>query len=70
MLDVTTEAIWANVKANAKRLDECRGPHDFTDASPEKPLNKNWICVDCGGTVNTVAKNWYLRGLAHGRATK
>ena len=61
------QKIWQEVKANAKTLDECGGPHDFQSQDPGKPLAK-YRCTKCGGVVDGTDKLWYERGLEHGRA--
>ena len=58
--------IWQQVKANAKTLDECGGPHDFQSLDPGKPLAK-YRCTVCGGTVDGTDKLWYERGLKDAR---
>lgn len=60
--------IWSDVRLNQGRLDACEGPHAFTKAvDPDRPLFGRWRCALCAGTVDAVAKQWYERGLAHGR---
>lgn len=61
-------AIWEQVKANHKRLDECVGPHVFTrEVSRTGKLVRRWACERCGGEIETVDKSWYEMGLKHGR---
>ena len=63
------KALWENVKANHRVLDDCPR-HDFsTDCDPDKPLGKHWRCVNCGGRVDAMAKLWYERGIASVPAT-
>lgn len=62
------EAILAQVRANAQRLDLCPGPHDFSiDTTPQKPIAKTYRCTKCGGELGQRERLWYLRGLKHGR---
>jgi hypothetical protein len=65
------KALWEKVKANSAALDACPGPHAFEDTTPGQPpsFGKRWRCQRCGGEADTIAKLWYERGLAHGRAS-
>lgn len=65
-------AAWAKgildeVKANLAKLEACPGPHDFIAMEPEKVLTGRHRCSICGGEISLQARNWYARGLAHGR---
>ncbi len=66
------DQLFREVKANHARLDACAGPHDFqvNEMYPHGKLVRNYKCSKCGGIVETLHKNWYERGLAHGRAVK
>lgn len=59
--------IWADVKANHKRLDECPGPHEFDFDPNATPLRRKATCRKCGGQLDTTDARWYLKGLEHGR---
>lgn len=60
---VEKDGIEKQVRENLKKLEGCSGPHDFA------PVGKTaWFrCSLCGGEVNGVVRNWYVRGLNHGR---
>lgn len=59
--------IWEEVKANHARLKACPGPHDFSiDLNPARTLGKKWRCSKCGGEVDHIVRDWYLKGLEHG----
>jgi ribosomal protein L37AE/L43A len=54
------------VQENARRLESCTVPHNFTvDITPDRTIFKRWACAKCGGSVDDGAKSWYARGLAH-----
>ena len=62
------EEAFRAVEANLDRLEACPG-HEFTlDRTPERWIAKTWECRHCMGTVDSVAKVWYERGLQHGQA--
>lgn len=54
---------------NVKKLNSCKGPHDFVPAEGEKPGKnaRRLTCAVCGGSVDGHGKLWYERGLKHGR---
>jgi predicted SprT family Zn-dependent metalloprotease len=58
--------IWEDVKANNKRLRDCKGPHEFVETAGAKFRGK-YRCWKCGGEINGVAYSWYMEGLKHGR---
>jgi len=65
----TAQQIWKDVKANHKRLDNCKGPHDFRPVPAEgKSLVRDYVCSRCNGKVDAIHKLWYERGLEHGRS--
>lgn len=58
--------IFEQVKENHEKLKSCNR-HDFSkDLTPDKKVNKEWECTNCGGSVDSSAKTWYERGLVHG----
>ena len=60
--------IFEEVKANAKKLDECVGPHEFwvvDEATP--PLKSEYVCKRCGGRLRAQEHYWYEKGLEHGK---
>jgi hypothetical protein len=60
-------AIWAAVRANHARLDACAGPHDFSEVTKRTgQVPREYRCSKCGGTIDSVNRNWYLDGLKHG----
>ena len=64
----TVQQIWKDVKANHKKLDGCKGPHDFRPLPIEgKTLIRDYLCSKCGGKLEAIHKLWYERGLEHGR---
>lgn len=75
MTRVEAAALWAEVKANAKRLVECAGPHTFigdeTDVQSTLPsgekIYRRFVCTKCGGKAGAFDRAWYERGLEHGR---
>lgn len=62
-------AIFADVKANSKRLDECPRPHEFEPMEPRKGrvLLPDYWCKVCGGTVDATRRRWYELGLEDAR---
>ena len=59
------QAIWEKVRANAKRLESCPGPHEFKpvdDSSPASRIRRQ-VCSICGGEVDAVNAIWYRHGL-------
>lgn len=60
-------ALWEQVKANHKRLDECQGPHVFVSLTPEKQIGQRFRCDRCQGEADGVHVHWYRLGLAHGQ---
>jgi hypothetical protein len=64
------KGIWAEVVANKKLLDSCRGPHDFSDMSTDGGIARSkFRCSLCKGVVNGAYRRAYEEGLAHGRAS-
>ena len=56
------DEIQEQVKANHAKLDSC-SYHDFSkDITPDQTFCKKYQCVNCGGTVDSIAKNWYEKG--------
>lgn len=66
------KAIGASIKLNAKRLDECVGPHVFASFIGTNFMgftnDRHVRCDTCKGEIDRDALRWYLRGLTHGRA--
>jgi len=57
--DVIKE-IAVKVVQNNKILNSCN-LHNF-----DIPCDKRkWQCSNCGGTVDSIHKNWYEKGIAH-----
>jgi hypothetical protein len=64
--DAELRHVMDEVQENAKRLESCKGPHEFTvDTTPDRTIFKRWACALCAGTVDDNAKRWYVRGLTH-----
>lgn len=69
------DSIRKEVEANRALLQGCP-VHEFTqpiDRRSKQPIPQpvmfcDWRCQRCGGWVDTVAKNWYERGVAHQQA--
>ena len=62
--------IWEEVKANKKLMDNCAGPHDFSEMSTSGGMMRTQFrCAKCGGVVNGAYRRAYEEGLAHGRAS-
>ncbi len=56
----TIRKIAIKVVENNKILNSC-SIHSF-----DKEISKRkWKCSNCGGTVNSLAKSWYEKGLSH-----
>lgn len=53
--------IWEDVQNNRKILDSCSF-HEF-EPCPIKP--RKYICKNCKGTVDAIAKYWYEMGIKH-----
>ena len=68
MTRIDAPALLEQAKANLAALNACPGPHDFADITPKKIAGKRYRCTRCRGEVDGVARAWYERGLAHGRA--
>ena len=61
------DRIWEKVKENRDKLKSCNR-HEFSiDLDPEMILGKKWKCKNCLGTLDTVNKSWYEKGLTHGK---
>lgn len=64
----TVQQIWKDVKANQKRLDDCKGPHNFRPIHEDgKKLVRDYRCSKCGGKIDAIHKIWYCKGLEHGK---
>lgn len=57
-------AMWEEIKENDRKLTECLGPHDFQSTVDKRVFE----CAKCGGTIRISEKNWYEKGLEHGKA--
>lgn len=61
-----SQKIWNDAVRNAKKLEKCEGPHDFTDVEVTSG-QVFYRCTKCAGRVSAVARLWYQNGLKHGR---
>jgi len=61
----TVQEIWEETQANHRRLQECKGPHDFQPVT-DGHFSKAFRCSLCGGEVSATNASWYIRGLKHG----
>lgn len=59
------------VQENIKRLNSCRGPHEFVPI-PKELLrgSPKMRCTICKGWLDATAAKWYERGLEHGKRAK
>lgn len=60
--------IYEQVQENHKKLKACP-LHAFKDITPDKPINKKYICLNCEGIVGATEKRWYELGRQHERNT-
>lgn len=70
MTEAEARALWVDVQANQRLLESCPR-HNFSRAldRPGDRVRPRWRCSTCTGTVDSMAKLWYERGLEHaGRA--
>ena len=63
---VDLKNVWDGIKRNMKILDECVGPHEW-EPIDNPHGQKRFVCKKCGGDIDMVGKEWYQKGLAHGR---
>jgi predicted SprT family Zn-dependent metalloprotease len=61
------QQIFEEVKANLKRLDGCKGPHDFEKDG--EGIRAKYRCKKCKGTLDKINYSWYEKGLEHGKAS-
>ena len=63
------QEVFKEVKINRKKLDNCKGPHEFVPDPPSKmpTIGSRYRCTECGGTVDAIALSWYNKGIEHGR---
>lgn len=65
-MKIDPKQIMQQVQLNHNKLDNCPR-HDFSiDLDPAKVFGKRWQCTHCTGTVDSIIKDWYERGLRHG----
>lgn len=62
-----TRKIFEEVRANSAILDSCQRHRFEVFTKYESGMVKKYKCSACGGTVDSLAKNWYERGIAHGK---
>lgn len=60
----TIDEVWAEVKANAEKLNACIRPHVFTLT---KDIRERPKCEKCGGVVNRINALYYNEGLSDAR---
>jgi len=53
--------IMLEVIENNKKLNSC-DKHKF-----DIEIKRKWLCICCGGTINSTAKLWYEKGIKHGK---
>ena len=68
------EDIWIDAKKNDKKLNSCKLPHKFREIEDgqilkvsgvkhNKSFGKRYVCVKCGGEIDSYAYYWYMKGL-------
>jgi hypothetical protein len=63
-----SRSILEDVKANLKRLRECKRPHDFQELpSDRRIIQKRYRCTKCGGEIRKTEHIWYQKGLEDGK---
>lgn len=62
--------IMEEVKENHRKLDSCSRHLFNEDLTPERRLNKQWKCSNCGGYINSSEKLWYEKGLCHAKGER
>jgi hypothetical protein len=56
------QKMWQETQENAKKLNECQGPHDF------KPIEgRKYRCTHCTGEISTIHYYWYYQGIRHSK---
>lgn len=67
MSEREAKALWEDVMANQRLLESCPR-HSFSESMDRAGdrLRPRWQCTVCTGTVDSVTKLWYERGLEHG----
>lgn len=53
------------VRQDIAKLEACER-HRFEPIGPIQPLRTRYLCLVCGGQVDSHAVYWYERGLVHG----
>lgn len=72
------KAVFADIKANRKRLAECVGPHDFVGiadtirghATNGDAIYRKMKCSKCDGELGAIESHYYALGLKHGKECK
>lgn len=59
------KGIAIKVKENQNKLDSC-SCHSFVPID-DPSMSRYFICENCGGTISSMNKNWYEKGLEHGK---
>ena len=64
----SSKNLWAEIKANAAKLDACP-MHTFVPVPRTgHPFLKDFVCKSCGGKIDGNAHLWYIMGRKHGVA--
>ena len=58
------QRIWDEVKQNSDKLRNC-GDHSFVMTGEVKTIGQKYRCVNCDGTIDSIARSWYEDGRRH-----
>ena len=58
------QRMWDEVKRNSVKLTNCR-THSFVPTGEVKTLGQKYRCVNCDGTIDSIARSWYEEGRRH-----
>ena len=61
-----TSSIWKKIQENRELLDSCEGIHNFVYDNPGKVVPRYSTCTKCGGELDPLSVNWYIKGVEHG----
>ncbi len=60
-----SKEILKEVRANRKRLESCKRPHDFSYTKPTL-VSSYLVCTLCKGEISEISSIWYKKGLEDG----
>lgn len=64
------QRLWDQVQDNQRRIRTCKRPHDFREMplrDARRPLDKEYMCVSCHGTIRAEQYLYYAMGFADGK---